>query len=121
MKKVTMVILLGIAVAAVAAVNPLEWKSTKIELGAVKAGESHSINFEFTNEGLEPVLILEAKGSCGCTNVKYPKTEIGPGESASISATFTSKKAGVFNKNIKIRTSASEDYTYLHFSGEVIL
>lgn len=116
-----MIILLGVAVAAVAAVSPLEWKSTSIELGAVKAGESQNLEFEFTNESNEAVTILEAKGSCGCTNVKFPKSAIEPGETASISATFSSKKEGVFKKNIKIRTSASEEYTYLHFSGEVVL
>lgn len=121
MKKVTMIIMLGIAVAAVAAVSPLEWKSTKIELGSVKAGESQDIQFEFTNESNQAITILEAKGSCGCTNVTYPKTEIVPGETASISATFTSKKEGVFKKNIKIKTTASDEYTYLYFSGEVVL
>lgn len=120
MKKATFIILLGLAVAAVASVNSITWKSTTIDLGQVKAGETAKLNFDFTNNGNETVTILEAKGSCGCTNVSYPKYEIEPGASASISAEFTSHKAGLFKKNIKIKTSASEDYTYLNFQGEVV-
>ncbi|MFY0605621.1 MAG: DUF1573 domain-containing protein [Cyclobacteriaceae bacterium] len=121
MRKVTMILCLGIAVAAAAAsMGPINWSSTNVVLGEVKSGESKALDFEFTNESEEAITILEAKGSCGCTNVNYPKTEIAPGETASISASFSSKKAGVFKKNIKIKTTASEEYTYLYFSGEVV-
>ncbi len=112
--------MLGIAVAAVAAINPIEWKSTIIDIGEVKSGEVQNLEFEFTNQSDESVTILEAKGSCGCTNVKHPKTEIAPGETASISAQFKSAKAGVFKKNIRIKTSASQEFTYLYFKGIVL-
>lgn len=112
--------MLGIVVAAVAAVSPLTWKSTSLDLGEVQAGESIPVSFEFTNESDEPVTILGAKGSCGCTEVSHPKAAIAPGESAEISAKFSSKKAGAFKKNIKITTSASDEPIYLYFSGEVV-
>tara|TARA_Y100001949_G_C15962596_1_gene319980 strand:- start:944 stop:1315 length:372 start_codon:yes stop_codon:yes gene_type:complete len=121
MKKVSFIIMLGIAVAAVAAVSPISWKTTSLDLGEVKAGVSKDLEFEFTNDGTEVITILDAKGSCGCTNVQYPKESIAPGETASITATFISKHAGTFKKNIKIKTSASEEYTYLYFNGEVVL
>ncbi|WP_421874736.1 DUF1573 domain-containing protein [Marinoscillum sp.] len=122
MKKVSLIIMLGIAVAALAAISPsITWKTTLLDLGEVKAGISQDIAFEFTNNGDQPLTILEAKGSCGCTNVKFPKEAISPGETASITATFLSKKEGVFKKNIKIKTSSSEEYTYLFFKGEVVL
>lgn len=120
MKKATFILLFGIAVAAIAAVNPLTWNATSLELGKVEKGISIPIEFEFTNNSSEPVTILEAKGSCGCTEVSYPKSVISPGESASVKASFKSEKTGVFKKNIKLRTSASADYTYLYFSGEVV-
>ena len=121
MRKITLTVLLGIAVAAVASVSPLTWKSTSLDLGSVKAGASQAIAFEFTNESDSPVYIQEAKGSCGCTKVEFPKEAIAPGATASITASFQSSKVGVFKKNIKIKTSSSEAYTYLYFSGEVVL
>lgn len=120
MRKVTLILLVGIAVAAVASVTPLSWKATTIDLGQVTAGSSRSIEFEFTNENALPVTILEAKGSCGCTNVRFPAEAIQPGASASISATFASGKVGSFRKNIRIKTSNEEEYTYLYFTGEVV-
>jgi len=112
--------MLGIAVAAVAAINPIEWKTTVLDIGEVKAGETQDLAFEFTNRSTVPVTILEAKGSCGCTNVVHPESEIAPGETASISAKFKSSSAGTFNKNIRIKTSASEEFTYLYFKGVVL-
>jgi len=120
MKKVTLIICLGVAVAAAAAISPLKWTSTKLNLGEIKSGEMKELNFEFTNNTSEPLIILEAKGSCGCTAVNYPQQEIAPGARASVSASFSSKKTGMFKKNIRIKTSASEGYTYLYFSGEVV-
>lgn len=120
MKKATFILMFGIAVAAVAAVSPITWKETSLELGEVKKGLTTPLEFEFTNSGTEPVTILEAKGSCGCTKVSFPQAAIAPGESASITAGFTSEKPGVFKKSIRLRTSASEEYTTLYFSGEVV-
>lgn len=120
MKKATIIIFLGAAVAAAAAVNPLSWKNTTLELGSVKVGEKKELTFEFTNTGDAPVTILEAKGSCGCTDVKIPKTAIEAGATASITATFSAKSEGVFRKNIRIKTSGNAALTYLYFSGEVI-
>jgi len=120
MKKATFILFIGIAVAAVAAVNPISWKTTSVNLGPVKAGETKTLSFEFTNDSDQPVTILEAKGSCGCTNVKHPTAAIAPGGTAAVSAQFTSKSVGAFKKNIRIKTSGSEEYTYLYFSGEVV-
>jgi hypothetical protein len=119
MKKMTFTLLLGIAVAAIASVNPLSWTMTNIDLGEVSVGEIREVNFDFTNESINEVMILEAKGSCGCTDVQYPKEAIASGDTARISAKFTAKGTGTFKKNIKIKINASEEYTYLNFQGEV--
>lgn len=120
MKRVTSILLLGIAVAVVAGVTPLKWKTTTIELGQVEKNEVKELNFEFTNTTAASVKIIEAKGSCGCTDVKFPESEIQPGETASVSASFRSGKVGTFKKNIRIKTSESDEYTYLYFTGEVV-
>ena len=60
--------------------------------------KSKNFRFEFTNSTNKSLQILEAKGSCGCTNVEYPKEAIQPGETAWITANFKSGKAGAFKK-----------------------
>jgi len=112
--------MLGVAVAVMASVSTITWKTTSISLGKVQKDELKELSFEFRNSSNAPITILEAKGSCGCTNVKYPSEAIQPGESASITANFKSGKVGTFRKNIRIKTSDSEELTYLYFSGEVV-
>ncbi|MEQ9466041.1 MAG: DUF1573 domain-containing protein [Ekhidna sp.] len=120
MRKATFIVMLGIAVAVVAGMSPIKWKTTSIDLGQVAKNEMKELTFEFTNTSGSSIQILEAKGSCGCTDVKYPEGEIKAGETASISANFQSGKVGAFKKNIRIKTSESEEYTYLYFNGEVV-
>ena len=112
--------MLGIAVAVVAGMSPIKWKTTSIHLGEVQRNEVKELSFEFTNATNAPIQILEAKGSCGCTNVEFPKEAIQPGTTASITADFRSGKLGVFKKNIRIKTSNTEEVTYLYFNGEVV-
>ena len=120
MRKTTFIALLGITVAVIASVNPIRWSTTSINLGLVTKNEAQDLSFEFTNNSNESIRIIEAKGSCGCTNIDYPDQEILPGETASISAQFKSGKLGAFRKNIRIKTTESEEFTFLHFSGEVV-
>ncbi len=112
--------MLGIAVAVVAAMTPLKWKTTSIDLGQVSKDKVTQLSFEFTNTSSAAIRIVEAKGSCGCTKIQFPQEEIKAGETASISADFKSAKLGAFKKNIRIKTSDSDEYTYLHFNGEVV-
>ncbi len=120
MKKTVSILFLGIAVAVVAGISPLKWKATSINLGEVSVNEKKELSFEFTNTSDASITILEAKGSCGCTNVQFPREEIKSGETASITADFRSGKVGAFKKNIRIKTSENEGYTYLYFAGEVV-
>ena len=120
MRKATIIIFLGIAVAAVASVSSVKWKSTMLDLGEVKVGKVSELKFEFTNLSDVPFTILDAKGSCGCTKIAYPKTAILPGETAFVTAHFRAAGPGMFNKTIRIQTSESNSYTYLKFKGEAV-
>ncbi len=58
--------------------------------GTIKQGESTTYEFNFTNEGNEPLIIAKAEGSCGCTVPVYPKEPIMKGQTATIKVTFNS-------------------------------
>lgn len=120
MKKFITALAIGFAVAAISSSPSIEWVDLDQKIGEVKVNQVKKLNFDFTNKSTEPISILEAKGSCGCTVVELPKEKVNPGESASIKAEFRSSKTGVFRKSIKVKTSNSDKYTYLYFSGEVI-
>lgn len=112
--------MLGMAVAVVASMGSITWKSTSLNLGQVKKNQVREISFEFKNDAKQEVKILEAKGSCGCTQITYPEGPIKAGETASIKAKYRSGKVGIFKKNIRITSSLSETPIFLHFSGEVV-
>jgi hypothetical protein len=83
--------------------NPtVEFDKEKHDYGTIKNGSDGSCEFKFKNTGKEPVLITNAKGSCGCTVPEWPKEPIGPGKSSVIKVSYDTKRAGAINKNVTI-------------------
>ncbi|PCJ83045.1 MAG: hypothetical protein COA57_12175 [Flavobacteriales bacterium] len=62
--------------------------------------------FKFTNTGTEPLIISNARGSCGCTVPQWPREPIKPGESASIKVRYDAKRVGPINKSVTIASNA---------------
>ena len=87
----------------------------KEEKGAV----SH--DFEFENVGDEPLIILSATASCGCTRPEYPTKPIKPGKKGKIKVTFSPiGRPGPFRKEIRVKTNARNKVVRLHIEGSVI-
>jgi hypothetical protein len=59
--------------------------------GTIQQGDSPEFSFTFKNTGNEPMIISNAKGSCGCTVPQWPKDPIPPGENGEIAVKFNSK------------------------------
>ena len=76
--------------------------------------------FKFTNTGTAPLLIQNAKGSCGCTVPSYPREPIMPGESGYIKVKYDTKRVGRFDKYVTLTTNAlSNTTTRLKITGTV--
>jgi hypothetical protein len=75
--------------------------------------------FKLTNTGNEPLLIVSAQASCGCTNLQYAKDPILPGKSTVISATYNAAAPGNFMKTITVKTNAGDQATVLQIKGTV--
>lgn len=99
----------------------MSMKEESFDFGVIKEnGGSVSHEFEFTNTGKGPLVILNATADCGCTRPEYPKSPIAPGKSAKIRVTFNPKNyAGGFVKNVKIKTNAKPRMKVLKISGTV--
>jgi uncharacterized cupredoxin-like copper-binding protein len=71
------------------------------DFGTIEEGETVQTTFTFTNTGSADLLIVDARGSCGCTVPKYPKnTPIKPGETGQILVSFdSSNKPNMQQKN----------------------
>lgn len=75
--------------------------------GVVKRGPIADYDFEFTNTGNAPLIIMDVTPSCGCTGVDWPKQPVLPGQKGKIHLGLkTAEQHGVFNKEVYIRSNA---------------
>ena len=96
------------------------WRSTTHDFGRTAQGKPVTAEFSFTNKGELPLLINQAKGSCGCTGVEYPKAPVLPGQSGVVKATFNAAALGAFNKSVTVESNAEGGTETLYLKGEVV-
>jgi hypothetical protein len=107
MKKLLVFITVLIGLTSLAQKGPkIEFKEETINYGEVEKGKDDGIRiFEFTNTGDEPLLIKNAKSSCGCTVPEWPKERIAPGAKGQIKVQYN-MNPGPISKTITIETNA---------------
>ncbi len=85
----------------------IEFKEETINYGEVEKGKDNGIRiFEFTNTGDAPLVIKNAKSSCGCTVPEWPKEPIAPGGKGQIKVQYN-MNPGPISKTITIETNAT--------------
>lgn len=72
-------------------VAKMEFENTVLEFGEVDAGAVIEHTFKFKNTGKVPLIINDARSTCGCTVPKWPKELIQPGKSGVIQVKFDTK------------------------------
>ena len=109
--------------AAAAPVGPttnITFKETTFDFGKIKDGDVAKHEYTFTNTGKEPLIISDAKGSCGCTVPTWPKDPIAPGKTGVIHVEFNSKgKLGPQSKRVTLTANTNPAQTFLTIKGEV--
>jgi len=98
----------------------MDFDESVFDFGVIEEGEKISNKYRFTNTGKEPLIISNAKGSCGCTVPVWPKDPIAPGESAEILVEFNSKgKPGAQSKRVTITANTNPAQTFITIKGKV--
>jgi hypothetical protein len=129
MKKVVFSLLLMFVAVAMNSVNAQVESGAKIDFvkethdyGTIKYGADGSCTFEFKNVGNAPLIISNAKGSCGCTVPSWPKEPIAPGAKGSIKVQYDTKRPGPINKSVTITSNAVNggDGTVIRIKGNVL-
>jgi hypothetical protein len=98
----------------------MNWKTTTIDLGKIEQGKPVTVEFEFTNPSMVPLIINSVHPNCGCTVADYPKEPVAPGKSGKIVVTYNAASSGAFTKSTSVITNAAEGNTALIIKGEVI-
>jgi len=86
----------------------ISFTSETIDYGTIEHKADGAREFTFTNNGTEPLLIMSAQGSCGCTVPSYPREPIAPGATAVIGVKYDTNRPGPFTKSITITSNAKE-------------
>lgn len=90
------------------------------DYGTVTAGEVVEYSFAFTNTGVAPLTITNAKSTCGCTVPDYPKEPIPPGAKSEIKVRFNSKgKSGRQKKPVRVTANTWPVETVVYIDGTV--
>jgi hypothetical protein len=90
------------------------------DYGEMEQGGDPYCEFEFTNNGNEPLIISNAKGSCGCTVPEWPKTPVMPGKTEIMKVRYDTKRVGPINKSVTITSNAIDNPTMvLRIKGNI--
>jgi hypothetical protein len=98
----------------------MTFESTTVDYGTIERGSERIRTVTFTNTGDEPLLITNARGSCGCTVPDWPKEPIQPGESGEFSINYDTNRLGNINRTIRVTTNESGDPHVLLVRGNVV-
>ena len=102
-------------------VTSIEFMEPEFHFGVIEQGEVVQNVFEFTNTGTEPLVISNAKGTCGCTVPEWPREPIAPGASAKMLVQFDStNKKSMQSKRVVITANTYPVNTYIKIKGEVV-
>lgn len=85
----------------------IEFKATQHDFGTINEdGPKVTCEFEFTNTGDAPLVIVSAKSACGCTKPEYPSEPIAPGAKSKITVKFNPRnQLGEVHKSVTVRTN----------------
>ena len=90
------------------------------DFGTVKKGKKLKQSFYFVNSGDAPLVISNAKGSCGCTIPFFPKDPIQPGEKGQIDIEIDANNKEsdkVFEVSVKVESNAENNLVKLKLKG----
>ena len=114
-----------IPVSAVEDVDPnfvpkMAFEELIYDFGTIKEGEVVEHTFKFENTGEVPLLIGDARSTCGCTVPTFPKDYMKPGAKGEIKVIFDSKNlSGNISKPVTIMANTYPRETKLHITGIV--
>jgi len=102
----------------------IQFEEETHDFGEVMEGEKVVYVYKFKNTGKEPLVISNAKGSCGCTVPEWPREPIPVGGDGEIRVQFDSKGKGKIGggpqaKKVTITANTDPANTFLNIKGIV--
>jgi len=89
----------------------IEFEKETHDYGTINQYADGTCEFKFTNTGNEPLVISNAKGSCGCTVPQWPREPIAPGKTGVIKVKYDTKRVGIIGKSVTLQSNATNEPT----------
>lgn len=96
-------------------------EALEVDFGTIEQDSDPIRVFRITNTGDAPLMITNARGSCGCTTPQREdwNTPIGVGEVRELRVRYDTHRVGPFRKRVTLTHNASEEPTILTIKGKV--
>lgn len=99
----------------------IKFEEERFNFGTITQGEKVKHTFKFKNTGAEELVIVSAKGSCGCTVPEWPKEPIAPGAEGEIYVVFNSDgKSGKQVKQVSIVSNTEPATSVIALEGDIV-
>lgn len=97
----------------------LEFEAETVDFGEIVQDSDPFRTIKIKNTGDQPLLITNARGSCGCTVPTVPRKPIAPGESAEMKVRYDTKRLGKINKTITLTTNETAKTRTIRVVGQI--
>ena len=83
----------------------IAFDETEFDFGTIDKGTSVEHKFTFTNTGKAPLVIVDAKSSCGCTVPEYSKNPVAPGDKGELLVKYNGSGTNQVTKTVTIKAN----------------
>ncbi|MEM1337956.1 MAG: DUF1573 domain-containing protein [Bacteroidota bacterium] len=98
----------------------MSFDKSEHDFGTIMVGTPQETIFTFKNTGNAPLIITDARSSCGCTVPQYPKnTPIGPGETGELLVKFNGSGKNQVTKTITVTANTEKGSELLRIKAFV--
>lgn len=104
---------------AAKSVPVMTFEKAEHDFGTIEQGTPQETSFKFTNTGNAPLIITDAKSSCGCTVPNPPKEPIAPGESSELVVKFNGSGQNQVTKTITVTANTEKGSEILRIKAFV--
>ncbi len=94
--------------AAAKNVPVMSFEKSEHDFGSITQGTPQKTVFKFTNTGNAPLIITNAKSTCGCTVPEYPKKPIAPGATGELLVNFNGSGKNEVTKTITVTANTAK-------------
>lgn len=105
--------------AAAKSLPTMIFEASEHDFGNIYQGEAQEAVFKFTNTGNAPLIITDAKSSCGCTVPNPPKEPIAPGDTGELLVKFNGSGLNQVTKTITVTANTEKGTELLRIKAFV--